>query len=186
MIAHRNEFPADRPPRHRLAAFAIIKSPASGQVLLVRRRRGGRHWTLPGGKLRRAESLSEGLVREVREETGFTIEPGRLVAALERPGANKTLFYFECRIVSTARLRRRPLDEIMADGWFAPERLPTPCSPALRLLGRHCPEWWAAGAAAFRRLPENEPEDAGKPLLKLRRIAVPGRSRRSPAPRDDG
>jgi ADP-ribose pyrophosphatase YjhB (NUDIX family) len=34
-------------------------------------------WLLPGGTLQRGESLSEGLVREVREETGVDVDPVR-------------------------------------------------------------------------------------------------------------
>lgn len=57
-----------------------------GRVLLVRRGseplRG--HWTLPGGLLEIGETLSEGVVREVKEETGLTVEPIELVEVLDR------------------------------------------------------------------------------------------------------
>jgi 8-oxo-dGTP diphosphatase len=57
-----------------------------GRVLLVRR--GSEplkgHWTLPGGVLEVGETLVEGVVREVREETGLLVEPLELVELLER------------------------------------------------------------------------------------------------------
>ena len=57
-----------------------------GRVLLVRR--GSEplkgHWTLPGGVLEVGETLVEGVVREVREETGLLVEPIELVELLER------------------------------------------------------------------------------------------------------
>lgn len=57
-----------------------------GRVLLVRR--GSEplkgHWTLPGGVLEIGESLLEGVVREVREETGLVVEPVVLVELLDR------------------------------------------------------------------------------------------------------
>lgn len=37
---------------------------------------------LPGGHLRWRETLRDGLIREVWEETGYLIEPGRLIDAL--------------------------------------------------------------------------------------------------------
>ena len=57
-----------------------------GRVLLVRR--GSEplkgHWTLPGGLLELGESLIEGVVREVREETGLVVEPLELVELIDR------------------------------------------------------------------------------------------------------
>jgi ADP-ribose pyrophosphatase YjhB (NUDIX family) len=57
-----------------------------GRVLLVRRGTEPMlgHWTLPGGMLEVGESLMEGVVREVREETGLTVEPVELVELLDR------------------------------------------------------------------------------------------------------
>jgi ADP-ribose pyrophosphatase YjhB (NUDIX family) len=57
-----------------------------GRVLLVRRGTEpllGR-WSLPGGLLEVGESLSAGVVREVREETGLTVEPLELIELLDR------------------------------------------------------------------------------------------------------
>ena len=56
------------------------------RVLLVRR---GHEplkgqWSLPGGLLELGESLTDGVVREVREETGLTVEPLGLVELLDR------------------------------------------------------------------------------------------------------
>jgi ADP-ribose pyrophosphatase YjhB (NUDIX family) len=57
-----------------------------GRVLLVRRGteplRG--EWSLPGGLLEVGESLMAGVVREVREETGLTVEPVELIELLDR------------------------------------------------------------------------------------------------------
>jgi ADP-ribose pyrophosphatase YjhB (NUDIX family) len=39
----------------------------------------GRSWSLPGGKLEDGETLAEALVREMKEETGLDVEPGRLL-----------------------------------------------------------------------------------------------------------
>ena len=57
-----------------------------GRVLLVRRGteplRG--EWSLPGGVLELGESLTAGVVREVREETGLIVEPIELIELLDR------------------------------------------------------------------------------------------------------
>jgi ADP-ribose pyrophosphatase YjhB (NUDIX family) len=46
-------------------------------------RQGAPHAALPGGGVERWESLQEALVREVREETGLLVEPGRIVYVAE-------------------------------------------------------------------------------------------------------
>lgn len=81
----------------------------NGRVLLVRR--GSEplkgHWSLPGGMLEVGESLSEGVVREVREETGLTVLAVELVELLDRihrDGERVRYHYviadFLCRVVS--------------------------------------------------------------------------------------
>src|ERR1035437_525841 len=58
----------------------------AGRVLLARR--GNEplkgHWTLPGGLLELGESLSDGVMREVREETGLNVEVVELIELVDR------------------------------------------------------------------------------------------------------
>jgi 8-oxo-dGTP diphosphatase len=80
-----------------------------GRVLLVRR---GHEplkgkWSLPGGLLEVGESLTAGVIREVREETGLEVEPVELVELLDRihrEGERVRYHYviadYLCRVVS--------------------------------------------------------------------------------------
>ena len=70
-----------------LAVGAVIRD-SEGRILLVKHKveRGGfwqGKWICPGGKLEPGETLAEGAVREVREETHLEIKLGRMLPAFE-------------------------------------------------------------------------------------------------------
>jgi ADP-ribose pyrophosphatase YjhB (NUDIX family) len=57
-----------------------------GRVLLIRRRYeplAGR-WSIPGGAVEIGETLAEGLVREMKEETGLDVEVGPVLDVFDR------------------------------------------------------------------------------------------------------
>ena len=57
---------------------------AEQRVLLVRQAVGLKLWTLPGGKVKRGESLVKALRRELYEETGLRAQVGSLLGVLDR------------------------------------------------------------------------------------------------------
>ena len=68
------------PERQRVAAYALLTR--NGDVLLTqmssRTRIEGR-WTLPGGGIDHGEDPRDALRREVYEETGLRVDPGRVI-----------------------------------------------------------------------------------------------------------
>ena len=78
-----------------------------GRILLLNQDTGaGRSWSLPGGKVEDGETLAGALVREMREETGLDVEPGRLLYVcdfLPGDGTHVVHLTFEaCRVGGTA------------------------------------------------------------------------------------
>lgn len=65
--------------RGRVVAVAVLVRDDADRVLLVHTP-GRDAWGLPGGGLEAGESPTEGAVRELREETGLSLDPGSLAA----------------------------------------------------------------------------------------------------------
>ncbi len=109
----------------------VVLFDADGRVLLVHQNYGHHRWTLPGGMFETGESPADAALREVFEEVGVRVELGALIGAYyvrrAKPGIR---FVFRARIVDDAapRLSDDELDDI---GWFDPNDLPDPMTPAL-------------------------------------------------------
>jgi 8-oxo-dGTP diphosphatase len=71
---------------------AVIKD-RSGRLLLIKRGHapGKGLWSIPGGRVEAGESDAAALVREVREETGLVVAPGRLLGSVRRPAGGGVL-----------------------------------------------------------------------------------------------
>lgn len=67
-------------------AVSAVVSDDEGR-LLVHRRSDNDLWSIPGGRLEVGESVSQAVIREVREETGIEVEPVRLVGVYSNPRA---------------------------------------------------------------------------------------------------
>lgn len=123
-------------PRFRIGVFAVVHE--HGRVLLARRRDSG-WWNLPGGGLERGETVDEGAVREVLEETELLVEVERLIGVYSKPQSEEVVLTFACRVVGGSLAET---DESTEFGWWPPDQLPPRTLPkhAERVLD------WAEGA----------------------------------------
>ncbi|MFD3653305.1 NUDIX hydrolase [Streptomyces sp. NPDC058620] len=80
----------------------IVLSDDDKILLLHQDTDGPRHWSLPGGKVEDGGTLEEGLVREMREETGADVEAGRLLYLCDNVPARVVHITFETRIIGGA------------------------------------------------------------------------------------
>jgi len=124
----------------RLAVTALVWD-AEGRILLQLRSDNG-HWGLPGGGVEPGESLTRALRREVEEETGYLVEPVRLVGVYSDPELHQLTRYpdgnvvhyvsctFECRLLEG---EAATCEETSAIAWRAPAELPEPFVPAHRI-----------------------------------------------------
>ncbi len=106
-----------------IGVFAAILD-EHGRILCVRRAYGPKNWSTPGGKLDPNETPTQALVREVREETGYIVAPGRLVGVYSTAYQDDLVISIEGKIIG--RDPWRPNDEIAECGFFARGELPQP------------------------------------------------------------
>jgi ADP-ribose pyrophosphatase YjhB (NUDIX family) len=120
-----------------------------GQEILLMRRSDNGLWGLPGGFVELGESVAAAARREVHEETGWTVEIGRLIGVYSDP-AHQVVDYGEekrgsgrggrIQVVNlcfhaTALDPGEPTtpDETLEMGFFASEALPEPFVPIHRV-----------------------------------------------------
>jgi len=98
--------------------YGLIFDKETRSVLMVNNEGSG--WTLPGGAVEKGETLLEGLIREVYEETGLTVEAGELLAVNEafRPDrGHHVLFFTFLAAVKGGRISIQFPEEILEVQW---------------------------------------------------------------------
>lgn len=89
--------------------------------MLAIRRRDNSRWEPPGGILDRGETIPEGLVREVREETGLEIETDALTGVYKNMERGIIALVFRCRPLSEPLQSTPEAQEIR---WLLPSEIP--------------------------------------------------------------
>lgn len=66
----------------------------NGEILVVKQKMSSsRNWSLPGGRLERGETIRQGLIREMREETGLDVDIVRLLYLCDIEGSANTVLH---------------------------------------------------------------------------------------------
>jgi ADP-ribose pyrophosphatase YjhB (NUDIX family) len=135
----RPEIDASRATQIRPGAAAIVQD-GDGRILLQRRSDNGL-WGLPGGSVEIGESIRDAIVREVREETGLTVEVLRLIGVYSDPKVQVVRYadgnvvhyistLFACRILAGTL---QTCDETLDLKFFNPAHLPDDLLPMHRI-----------------------------------------------------
>lgn len=97
--------------------YAFIQN-SEGQVLMVENHEG--HWSFPGGRVEKGETLAEAAVREAYEETNLIIKIGNIMAIDEVKFSERNhhaiFFTFEGKIISGNEEIKMP-EEIFYIEW---------------------------------------------------------------------
>lgn len=106
-----------------IGVFASIFN-ENGEVLCVQRNYRPFGWTTPGGRLEDGESPEQAVIREVYEETGYSVSVIRFNGIYAAPFKSDLVISFTCKIQSAEIWE--PNDEIAERSFFALNNLPVP------------------------------------------------------------
>ena len=107
---------------------------ARGRVLLARHRFGAPEWRFLGGFLVRRERVEDALGREVREETGLSIEVGPVLEVVTGFRWARVELVFAFRVVGGTQALTAEVAEL---GWFPIDALPDVRADQRGLIERH-------------------------------------------------
>lgn len=111
--------------RHSVSVAGVVVDDHN-QALLVRRR-DNLHWEPPGGVLELDESIHAGLCREVREETGLTIQPVMLTGVYKNMDRGIIALVFRCKVLDG---QLTPNDEVVDFQWAGDQEVNSMVSEA--------------------------------------------------------
>jgi len=69
-------------------------------------------WNLPGGRLESGEAPWEGVIREIKEETGFEAEVIKIAGVSFKPDKDNVVFTFLCKVLGGQSTLSRESDKI--------------------------------------------------------------------------
>lgn len=114
-----------------------------GKVLLARHRFGAPQWRFLGGFLHPRERVEDALAREIREETGLTVEVGPILEVVTGYRWERVEIVFAYRVIGGVAALSSEIEELRS---FAPDALPEVRADQRGLIDRH-----AAAAIAWAR-----------------------------------
>jgi 8-oxo-dGTP diphosphatase len=125
----------------RKAARAII---FEGDKILVmhRNKYGSQYYTLAGGRINDHETYEQGLIREIREETGLTVTAARLVYIEEHVAPYNEQYIYLCEVTAHKPIAIQEESEEGNMNKYA--------------MNTHQPQW--VGVRAFANLPFRTPQ----------------------------
>lgn len=140
---------AEDPQEVRLSVSAVVHRPESEREILLMKRSDNALWGLPGGYVEPGESVEVATEREVREETGYEIDVGRLVGVYSDPGTQVIEYEGGRRVqavnlcfeaVATSAGEIITPEETLEIGFFDTQALPEPFVPIHQLRIRDAME----------------------------------------------
>jgi len=108
-----------------IPCVGAVATDEHGRLLMIKRGHepGAGLWSIPGGRIEPGETDAEALVREMLEETGLTVEVGRLLGRVRRPFLDGSVIDIGDYAVTVTGGTLRPGDDAADARWVAAAEL---------------------------------------------------------------
>ena len=108
-----------------IPCVGAIVADSQDRLLMIKRGHepGAGLWSIPGGRIEPGETDAEAVVREMIEETGLTVEVGRLIGRVQRPGLNGAVVDIRDYAATVTGGTLRAGDDAADARWVAPGEL---------------------------------------------------------------
>jgi len=108
-----------------IPCVGAIVADGQGRLLMIKRGHepGAGLWSIPGGRIEPGETDAEAVIREMIEETGLTVEVGRLIGRVQRPGLNGAVIDIRDYAATVTGGTLRAGDDAADARWVAPGEL---------------------------------------------------------------
>jgi len=104
-----------------IPCVGAVVTDGQGRLLMIKRGHapGAGLWSVPGGRIEPGETDAEALAREMLEETGLTVQVGRLLGRVRRPGLNGAVIDIRDYAATVTGGTLRPGDDAADARWVA-------------------------------------------------------------------
>ena len=108
-----------------IPCVGAVATDEHGRLLMIKRGHepGAGLWSIPGGRIEPGETDTEALVREMLEETGLTVEVGRLLGRVRRPFLDGAVIDIGDYAVTVTGGTLRPGDDAADARWVTATEL---------------------------------------------------------------
>ena len=105
-----------------IPCVGAIVTDGEGRLLMIKRGHepAAGLWSIPGGRIEPGETDAEAVAREMTEETGLTVQVGRLIGRVRRPGLNGAVADIRDYAATVTGGTLRPGDDAADARWVAP------------------------------------------------------------------
>ena len=110
--------------------FLGVVQNQNGEVLIIHRKKEEKgtgktvlSWAFPGGTANPGETMEQVIIRELMEETGYKVKPGKIISEREHPNFSVYIYYVGCILENWTQVITPSDPEVENAIWVKPQEI---------------------------------------------------------------